>query len=64
MLILGAISAATGKGLMEKAQAKGIPVVAFGAYGKAMPSTVEVFGDGAVFGRQGGEYLRSAAQRA
>lgn len=59
VLILGAISGATGKGLMEKAQAKGIPVVAFGAYGKAMPSTVEVFGGGAVFGRQGGEYLRS-----
>ena len=60
VLIIGAISQAMGKGLMEKAQAAGVPVVAFGAYGKAMPTTVEVMGGGAVFGRQGGEFLKQA----
>lgn len=59
VLIIGAISTASGKPLMEKARALGIPVVAFGAYGKSMPTTVEVMGGGKVFGEQGGAYLRS-----
>ncbi|MCW5652825.1 ABC transporter substrate-binding protein [Hydrogenophaga sp.] len=58
VLIIGPISSAIGAPLVEKAAKTGIPVVVFGAFGKAMPSTVEMMGAGEVFGRQGGEFLR------
>jgi ribose transport system substrate-binding protein len=58
VLIVGPISSAIGAPLVEKAAKTGIPVVVFGAFGKAMNSTVELVGAGEVFGRQGGEYLR------
>ena len=58
VLIVGPISSAIGAPLVEKAAKTGIPVVVFGAFGKAMNSTVELMGAGEVFGRQGGEYLR------
>jgi ribose transport system substrate-binding protein len=57
-IIIGPISSAIGAPLAEKAAKSGIPVIVFGAFGKAMPSTVEMMGAGEVFGRQGGEYLR------
>lgn len=57
-IILGPISAAIGAPLAEKAAKTGIPVVVFGAFGKAMQSTVEIGAGGEVFGRQGGEFLR------
>lgn len=57
-IIIGPISSAIGAPLVAKAAKTGIPVVVFGAFGKAMPSTVEIMGGGEVFGRQGGEYLR------
>jgi ribose transport system substrate-binding protein len=58
LLILGPISAAVGAPLVEKAVKQGIPVVVFGAFGKAMQSTVEVGAGGEVFGKQGGDFLR------
>ncbi len=57
-IIIGPISAAIGAPLAEKALKAGMPVVVFGAFGKAMPSSVEVFAGGELFGRQGGEFLR------
>lgn len=57
-LILAPMSAGVGAPLAEKALKTGIPVVVFGAFGKAMPSTVEIGAGGEVFGRQGGEFLR------
>lgn len=57
-LIIGPISAGIGAPLSEKAVKTGIPVVVFGAFGKAMQSTVEVGAGGEVFGKQGGEFLR------
>lgn len=57
-LILAPMSAGIGAPLAEKALKTGIPVVVFGAFGKAMPSTVEIGAGGEVFGRQGGEFLR------
>jgi ribose transport system substrate-binding protein len=57
-IIIGPISTAEGAPLVEKAAKAGIPVVVFGAFGKAMQSTVEIGAGGEVFGRQGGEYLR------
>ena len=57
-LIIGPISAAIGAPLSEKAIKQGIPVVVFGAFGKAMQSTTEIGAGGEVFGRQGGEFLR------
>lgn len=58
-LIIGPISAAVGAPLSAKAVKTGIPVVVFGAFGKAMQSTVEIGAGGEVFGRQGGEFLRN-----
>lgn len=57
-LIIGPISAAIGAPLSERAVKQGIPVVVFGAFGKAMQSTTEIGAGGEVFGRQGGEFLR------
>ena len=57
-IIIGPISAAIGAPLAEKAAKSGIPVVVFGAFGKAMPSSVEVGAGGEVFGKQGGDFLR------
>ena len=57
-IIIGPISAAIGAPLAEKAAKAGIPVVVFGAFGKAMQSTVEIGAGGELFGQQGGEYLR------
>ena len=57
-IIIGPISAAIGAPLAEKAAKTGIPVVVFGAFGKAMQSTVEIGAGGEVFGKQGGEFLR------
>ena len=57
-IIIGPISAAIGAPLSEKALKQGIPVVVFGAFGKAMQSTTEIAAGGEVFGRQGGEFLR------
>jgi ribose transport system substrate-binding protein len=57
-IIIGPISAAVGAPLVEKAAKAGIPVVVFGAFGKAMASTTEIGAGGEVFGRQGGEFLR------
>lgn len=57
-IIIGPISAAIGAPLAEKAAKTGIPVVVFGAFGKAMPSSVEVGAGGEVFGQQGGEFLK------
>lgn len=57
-LILAPMSAGIGAPLAEKALKTGIPVVVFGAFGKAMPSTVEIGAGGETFGRQGGEFLR------
>jgi ribose transport system substrate-binding protein len=57
-IIIGPISTAIGAPLVEKAAKQGIPVVVFGAFGKAMQSTTEIGAGGEVFGRQGGEYLR------
>lgn len=57
-IIIGPISAAIGAPLAEKAAKTGIPVVVFGAFGKAMQSTVEIGAGGEVFGKQGGDYLR------
>lgn len=58
VLIIGPISAAIGAPLAEKAAKQGIPVVVFGAFGKAMQSTTEIGAGGEIFGRQGGEFLR------
>ena len=58
-IIIGPISAAIGAPLAEKAAKTGIPVVVFGAFGKAMQSTVEIGAGGEVFGKQGGDYLRN-----
>lgn len=58
ILIIGPISQATGTPLIEKAAKLGIPVVTFGAYGRAAQSTTEVWAGGRVFGQQGGEFLR------
>ena len=52
---IGPISAAISAPLADKA---GIPVVVFGAFGKAMQSTVEIGAGGEIFGQQGGEFLR------
>jgi ribose transport system substrate-binding protein len=57
-LILAPMSAGIGAPLADKAVKTGIPVVVFGAFGKAMQSTVEIGAGGEVFGRQGGEFLR------
>lgn len=57
-IIIGPISAAIGAPLAEKAAKTGIPVVVFGAFGKAMPSSVEVGAGGEVFGQQGGDFLK------
>lgn len=57
-IIIGPISSAIGAPLSDKALKQGIPVVVFGAFGKAMQSTVEVGAGGEVFGRQGGDFLR------
>ena len=57
-IIIGPISAAIGAPLAEKAAKSGIPVVVFGAFGKAMKSSVEIGAGGEVFGKQGGEYLK------
>jgi ribose transport system substrate-binding protein len=57
-LIIGPISAGIGAPLTEKAVKTGIPVVVFGAFGKAMQSTVEVGAGGEIFGKQGGDFLR------
>jgi ribose transport system substrate-binding protein len=57
-LIIGPISAGIGAPLSEKAVKTGIPVVVFGAFGKAMQSTVEVGAGGEIFGKQGGDFLR------
>ena len=57
-IIIGPISAAIGAPLAEKAAKTGIPVVVFGAFGKAMQSTVEIGAGGEVFGQQGGEFLK------
>lgn len=57
-LIIGPISAAIGAPLAEKAAKQGIPVVVFGAFGKAMQSTTEIGAGGEVFGKQGGDFLR------
>lgn len=57
-IIIGPISAAIGAPLSAKAVKQGIPVVVFGAFGKAMQSTTEIGAGGEVFGRQGGEFLR------
>lgn len=56
-IIIGPISSSIGAPLAEKAAKQGIPVVVFGAFGKALPSTVEVGAGGELFGRQGGEFL-------
>lgn len=58
VLIIGPISQAIGAPLIKKAAQMGIPVVTFGAYGNGTQSTTEIMAGGAVFGRQGGEYLR------
>lgn len=57
-IIIGPISAAIGAPLAEKAVKAGIPVVVFGAFGKAMQSSVEIGAGGEVFGQQGGDYLK------
>ena len=57
-IIIGPISAAIGAPLAEKAAKAGIPVVVFGAFGKAMQSTVEIGAGGELFGKQGGDFLR------
>ncbi len=57
-IIIGPISAAIGAPLADKAAKSGIPVIVFGAFGKAMQSSVEIGAGGEVFGRQGGEYLK------
>lgn len=57
-IIIGPISAAIGAPLADKAAKSGIPVVVFGAFGKAMKSSVEIGAGGEVFGKQGGEYLK------
>jgi ribose transport system substrate-binding protein len=57
-LIIGPISAAIGAPLAEKAAKAGIPVVVFGAFGKAMQSSVEVGAGGEIFGQQGGDFLK------
>lgn len=57
-LIIGPISAAIGAPLAEKAVKTGIPVVVFGAFGKAMQSSVEIGAGGEVFGQQGGDFLK------
>ena len=57
-LILAPMSAGIGAPLADKAVKTGIPVVVFGAFGKAMRSTVEIGAGGEVFGQQGGEFLR------
>ncbi|WP_296448139.1 ABC transporter substrate-binding protein [Rhodoferax sp. UBA5149] len=57
-IIIGPISGAIGKPLIEKAAKQGIPVVIFGAFGKAMQSTVEIGAGGELFGKQGGDFLR------
>lgn len=57
-LILAPMSAGIGAPLADKAVKTGIPVVVFGAFGKAMQSTVEIAAGGEVFGQQGGEFLR------
>ena len=54
---IGPISAAIGAPLADKANKAGIPVVVFGAFGKAMQSTVEIGAGGEIFGQQGGEFL-------
>ena len=58
VMIIGPISAAIGAPLAEKAIKAGIPVVVFGAFGKAMPSSVEIGAGGEVFGQQGGDFLK------
>ena len=58
LLIIGPISQAVGAPLIEKATKMGIPVVTFGAYGRATASTTEVMAGGRWFGWQGGEFLR------
>jgi ribose transport system substrate-binding protein len=57
-IIIGPISAAIGAPLAEKAVKAGIPVVVFGAFGKAMQSSVEIGAGGEVFGQQGGDFLK------
>jgi len=57
-IIIGPISAAIGAPLAEKAVKAGIPVVVFGAFGKAMQSSVEIGAGGEIFGQQGGDYLK------
>jgi len=65
VLILGPISAGIGAPLSEKAVKAGIPVVVFGAFGKAMQSTVEVGAGGEVFGKQGATFCaRNSKARA
>ncbi len=61
-IIIGPISAAIGAPLADKAAKSGIPVVVFGAFGKAMQSSVEIGAGGEVFGKQGGEYLKKELQ--
>lgn len=58
VLIIGPISQAVGAPLIERAAKQGIPVVTFGAYGRATQSATEIMAGGRVFGQQGGEYLR------
>lgn len=57
-IIIGPISAAIGAPLAEKAVKAGIPVIVFGAFGKAMQSSVEIGAGGEVFGQQGGDFLK------
>lgn len=57
-IIIGPISAAIGAPLADKAAKTGIPVVVFGAFGKAMQSSVEIGAGGEVFGQQGGDFLK------
>lgn len=57
-IIIGPISGAIGTPLIEKAAKQGIPVVVFGAFGKATQSTVEIGAGGELFGKQGGDFLR------
>ena len=58
LLIIGPISQAIGAPLIEKAAKAGIPVVTLGSYGRAVPSTTEIWAGGRIFGQQGGEFLR------
>jgi ribose transport system substrate-binding protein len=57
LLIVAPIAFPVVAAQVDKAVAKGIPVVVFGASNGELNGTLEVFGGGGAFGRVGGEFL-------